>query len=98
MSILQLQKKYREQHMPYSFAFIDLNKAFDQVGRDDLTQRGRITIGLPHLKYKDVCMRDMKAVNVDAMSWERLVADHTRCSTLSQPLAIGVRDGGSGGS
>ena len=31
-------------------------------------------------------MRDMKAVNVDAMSWEGLAADHTRCSTLSQRL------------
>ena len=33
---------------------------------------GRRTTGCPHLRYKDVCVRDMKAVDIDTMSWEGL--------------------------
>ena len=33
---------------------------------------GRRTTGRPHLRYKDVCERDMKAVDIDTMSWEGL--------------------------
>ena len=35
---------------------------------------GRRTTGRPHLRYKDVCVRDMKAVDIDTMSWEGLAA------------------------
>ena len=38
---------------------------------------GRRTTGHPHLRYKDVCVRDMKAVDIDTMSWEGLAADRT---------------------
>ena len=38
---------------------------------------GRRTTGRPHLRYKDVCIRDMKAVDIDIMSWEGLAADRT---------------------
>ena len=31
---------------------------------------GRRTTGRPHLRYKYVCVRDMKAVDIDTMSWE----------------------------
>ena len=33
---------------------------------------GRRTTGRPHLRYKDVCARDRKAVGIDTMSWEGL--------------------------
>ena len=40
---------------------------------------GKITTtGRPQLRYKDVCMRDMKALDIDAASWEGLAADRTR--------------------
>ena len=39
---------------------------------------GRRTTGRPHLRYKDVCVRDMKAVDIDTMSWEGLTADRTK--------------------
>ena len=32
---------------------------------------GRRTTGRRHLRYKDVCIRDMKAVDIDTMSLER---------------------------
>ena len=34
----------------------------------ELALGGRTT-GRPHLRYKDVCIRDMKAVDIDTMSW-----------------------------
>ena len=40
---------------------------------------GRRTTGRPHLRYKDVCIRDMEAVDIDTMSWEGLAADRTKC-------------------
>ena len=39
---------------------------------------GRRTIGRPHLRYKDVCVRDMKAVDIDTMSWEGLADVRTK--------------------
>ena len=39
---------------------------------------GRRTTGHPHLRYKDVCVRDMKAVDIDTMSLERIAADRTK--------------------
>ena len=51
---------------------------------------GRRTTGHPHLRYKDVCVRDMKAVDIDTMSWEGLAADHTKWrSALKQHLKTG---------
>ena len=32
-------------------------------------------LGRPHLRYKDVCKRDMKAINIDPNAWEQLAAD-----------------------
>ena len=39
---------------------------------------GRRITGRPHLRYKDVCVRDMKVVDIDTMSWEGLAADRTK--------------------
>ena len=51
---------------------------------------GRRTTGHPHLRYKDVCVRDTKAVDIDTMSWEGLAADRTKWrSTLKQHLKTG---------
>ena len=51
---------------------------------------GRRTTGHPHLRYKDVCVRDMKAVVMDTMSWEGLAADRTKWrSALKQHLKTG---------
>ena len=38
----------------------------------------RRTTGSPHMRYKDVCVRDMKAVDIDTMSWEGLAAGRTK--------------------
>ena len=51
---------------------------------------GRRTTGRSHLRYKDVCIRDIKAVDIDTMSWEGLVADRTEWrSALKQHLETG---------
>ena len=51
---------------------------------------GRIITGRPHLRYKDVCVRDMKAVDNDTMFWEDLAADRTKWrSALKQHLKTG---------
>ena len=48
------------------------------------------TTGRPHLRYKDVCARDMKAVDIDTMSWEGLAADRTKWRrALKQHLMTG---------
>ena len=48
---------------------------------------GRRTTGHPHLRYKDVCVRDMKAVDIDTMSWEDLAAGRSKWrSALKQHL------------
>ena len=39
---------------------------------------GRRTTGRPHLRYKDVCVRDMKAVDIETLSWKGLAADRTK--------------------
>ena len=57
---------------------------------------GRRTTGRPHLRYKDVCVRDMKAVDIDTMCWKGLAADRTKWSSaLKQEqlkLIPGLRD------
>ena len=52
---------------------------------------GRRTTGRPHLRYKDVCVRDMKAIDIDTISWEGLAADRTKWwrSALKQHLKTG---------
>ena len=51
---------------------------------------GRRTTGHPHLRYKDVCVRNMKAVDIDTMSWEGLAADRRKWrSDLKQHLKTG---------
>ena len=39
---------------------------------------GRRTTGRPHLRYRNVCVRDMKAVDIDTMAWEELAVDRTK--------------------
>ena len=49
---------------------------------------GKLALG--NLRYKDVCIRDMKAVDIDTMSWEGLAADRTEWrSALKQHLETG---------
>ena len=51
---------------------------------------GSRTTGHPHLRYKDVCVRDMKVVDIDTMSREGLAADRTKWrSALKQHLKTG---------
>ena len=51
---------------------------------------GRRTTARPHLRYKDVCIRDMEAVDIDTMSWEALASDRTKWrSALKQHLKTG---------
>ena len=51
---------------------------------------GRRSTRRPHLRYKDVCVRDMKAVDIDTMSWEGLASDRTKWrSALKQHLKTG---------
>ena len=48
---------------------------------------GRRTTDRPHLRYQDVCVRGMKAVDIDTMSWESHAADRTKWrSALNQHL------------
>ena len=47
-------------------------------------------VSSPHLRYKDVYIRDMKAVDIDTTSWESLAADRTKwMSALKQHLNTG---------
>ena len=51
---------------------------------------GRRTKGCPQLCHKDVCMRDMKALDINTEFWEYLAADHMMWrSTLNQRLKSG---------
>ena len=51
---------------------------------------GKRTTGGPHLRYKDVCARYMKAISINTMSWEGLAADRTGWrSALKQHLKTG---------
>ena len=51
---------------------------------------GKRNTGRPKLRFKDVCKRDMKNLNIDTDSWEDLASDrlHWR-STLRTPLQAG---------
>ena len=52
--------------------------------------KGKRTTGRPHLRYKDVCKRDLKAIGIDINSWEELAGD--RCS-WRQALTAGLEAG-----
>ncbi|GCC32559.1 hypothetical protein chiPu_0011021 [Chiloscyllium punctatum] len=57
----------------------------------ELASRKRPT-GCPQLRYKEVCMRDVKALDIITESWERLAADHARWRrTLNQHLKTGEK-------
>ena len=48
---------------------------------------GQRSTGCLQLRYKDVCKRDMKALNININSWEDLTAKHTSWrSTLHKQL------------
>ena len=48
---------------------------------------GRLTKGRPQLRYKDVCKRDMTALDINTEPWEDLAADRMMWrSTLNQHL------------
>ena len=50
----------------------------------------RRTTGHAHLRYKDICLTDMKAVDIDTMSWEGLAADRPKWrSALKQHMKTG---------
>ena len=36
---------------------------------------GKRTVGRPHLRYKDVCKRDLNALGIDTNRWETIAAD-----------------------
>ena len=51
---------------------------------------GKRTTGHHHLRFKNVCVRHMKAVDIDTMSWEGLATDRTKWrSALKQHLKTG---------
>lgn len=52
--------------------------------------KGKRTAGRPHLRYKDVCKRDLKAIDIDTNSWEDLATD--RCG-WRQALSAGLEAG-----
>ena len=53
---------------------------------------GKRTTGRPHLRYRDVCKRDMKALDINITSWETLASDRTRWrNTIHQHLVTGEK-------
>ena len=51
---------------------------------------GKRTTGRPQLRFRDVCKRDMKALQMDPDHWEALVADRPKWrSSLKQQLKTG---------
>ena len=51
---------------------------------------GRRSTGRPHLRFKDVCKRDMRALDINTESWEGLANDRSRWrSTLNKHLKSG---------
>ena len=44
---------------------------------------GKRTVGRPHLRYKDVCKRDMKACNIDHNTWESHAGDRVSWKGLT---------------
>ena len=51
---------------------------------------GERSVGYPQLRYKDVCKRDMKVLEINAKSWEDIAADRSRWrSVLQRQLKTG---------
>ena len=51
---------------------------------------GRRSTGRPHMRFKDVCKRDMRALDIDTETWEGLANDRSRWrSTLNKHLKSG---------
>ena len=51
---------------------------------------GRLPVGRPALRYKDVCKRDLKVTDIDTGNWESLAEDRGR---WRQAVRSGVRRG-----
>ena len=52
--------------------------------------KGKRNTGRPHLRYKDVCKRDMKALDMNPESWEELASDRSAWkSTIRRHLQVG---------
>ena len=47
--------------------------------------------GRPHLRFKDVCKRDMKACNIDTESWEAFADNRIMWKQL---VSQGLENGG----
>ena len=67
----------------------------DRIPKDNLYEElasGRRSKGRPQLRYKDVCKRDMKTLDINSNSWEDLAADGMMWrSTLNQHLKRGEK-------
>ena len=51
---------------------------------------GKRSRGRPQLRYKDVCKRDMRALEIDSESWEDIAADRSSwCCLLHKQLKEG---------
>ena len=51
---------------------------------------GKRSVDRPQLRYKDVCKRDLKALDIDTNSWEDTSADRSRWrTTLQRQLKAG---------
>ena len=51
---------------------------------------GKRSIGRPQLRYKDVCKRDMKALDINTKNWEEVAADRSKWrSVLHKQLKSG---------
>ena len=44
--------------------------------------KGKRTTGRPHLRFKDVCKRDLKAIGIDINGWEELAVGQTQMETI----------------
>ena len=51
---------------------------------------GRRDVGHPQLRFRDICKRDMKALEINTERWEDLAADHSKWrGTLTRQLKAG---------
>ena len=54
---------------------------------------GKRSMGRPHLRFRDVCKRDLQAVNIDVNSWKELAADRSGWKyTLTTGLDAGEKN------
>ena len=51
---------------------------------------GKRTAGRPHLRFRDVCKRDLKALEIDIDNWEELAQDRSK---WRQTLTTALEDG-----